>query len=120
MPWDRSADMFFTMQVLQHEARRVRIIKATGAEVAGYFGTLDGFPKQIDFCYIDAAHDYESVLNDLRLWWPIIRHTLAGDDYDREHEGVIRAVTEFAKTNGLRVDLTTDYDRGPSWYIEKY
>ncbi len=44
---------------------------------------------------------------------------LAGDDFDIHHPGVMQAVKEFAEELDLRVDLTTDYDRGPSWYIEK-
>lgn len=52
-------------------------------------------PKQVDFVYIDAAHDYKSVLEDLVAWTPKIkRHgIIAGHDF--EWPGVGKAVREF-------------------------
>jgi hypothetical protein len=56
------------------------------------------FPdKSLDFVFIDAAHDYESVLTDLELWFPKIRDggIIAGHDYCEHYNGVIKAVNEF-------------------------
>ncbi len=49
----------------------------------------------VDFVFLDANHSYESVVNDLRAWWPKIRPggMLAGHDYT--WTGVRRAVHEF-------------------------
>ncbi len=37
-----------------------------------------------DIIHLDAAHDYESVLSDLRVWWPLlpVGGALIGDDYE--------------------------------------
>ena len=40
-------------------------------------------PNSLDFVYVDARHDYESVLEDMRDWWTKLRPggILAGHDY---------------------------------------
>jgi hypothetical protein len=57
--------------------------------------------KSLDFVFIDAAHDYESVKSDIKAWLPKIKPGgyLAGHDYPT-WEGVTRAVNEiFGKQN---------------------
>lgn len=122
MPWDRSGDFALACAVLAPFADRVRILRAPSVEVSKYFGTLPAFPVCADLVYIDASHTFEDALADIEMWWPVVRSggILAGDDFDNEHAGVREAVKLFAEREGLRVDLTTDYDRAPSWYIEKY
>lgn len=82
-------------------------------------------PHSLDFAYIDARHDYDSVRNDLKLWYARLRPLgiLAGHDYlDGELPsgvfGVKRAVDEFSHQHGLRLHVTND---GPwfSWVIER-
>jgi hypothetical protein len=54
------------------------------------------FPdKSLDFCFIDAAHDYESVKSDILSYRPKMKSgaTLAGHDY--QEPGVRRAVDEL-------------------------
>lgn len=50
--------------------------------------------NSLDFVPIDAAHDYENVLSDIRAWWPKIKPggVLAGDDF--KFKGVNKAVLE--------------------------
>jgi hypothetical protein len=50
-----------------------------------------------DLIYIDAAHDYEGALSDIRDYWTILADTgiLFGDDYIT-WAGVTQAVNEFA------------------------
>lgn len=121
MPWDRAGDYDFAVGLLLPFAHRVRIIKAPSLDVAAYFGKIETFPVDTDFVYIDAAHDFYSAIQDIKAWWPLVREggILAGDDFDDTHPGVMEAVKQFANLFDLRVMLTTDYDRGPSWYIEK-
>lgn len=55
------------------------------------------FPKMsVDFAYIDAAHDYESVRRDILAWLPRMKPggLLAGDDYEY-WPGVRQAVDEL-------------------------
>ena len=49
--------------------------------------------------FIDGAHDYENMMNDIRLWMPLIRSggLLTGHDYGdnrKKHAGVSIAVNE--------------------------
>lgn len=52
--------------------------------------------KSLDFVFIDAAHDYESVKADIKAWLPKIKPDgyLAGHDYP-SWEGVTKAVNEI-------------------------
>lgn len=56
---------------------------------------------ELDFCFIDADHSYESVKNDILAWKPKVRSSggiIAGHDYDLswpELNGVIQAVDEL-------------------------
>lgn len=51
----------------------------------------------LDFVFLDAAHDFVNVTEDLHAWWPKIRPggLLAGHDYDQGWTGVRQAVDSF-------------------------
>jgi predicted O-methyltransferase YrrM len=53
-------------------------------------------PHSVDFCYIDASHEYEDVKADIEAWLPKMKPggTLAGDDYEF-YPGVAKAVDEL-------------------------
>lgn len=53
----------------------------------------------LDFVFIDAQHDYQSVKNDIDLWLPKIKKGgfISGHDYEPNFPGVIRAVDEKFK-----------------------
>ena len=52
--------------------------------------------ESLDFIFIDAAHDYNSVRKDILAWFPKLKKggIIAGHDYTT-HEGVKSAVDEF-------------------------
>ena len=56
-----------------------------------------------DFVFIDAAHSYEAVRDDIRLWAPKVRlgGWLGGHDYHAKFQGVIRAVDEAFGKDGI-------------------
>lgn len=57
-----------------------------------------------DICYIDAAHDYDSVLSDLNGAKTIKSGIICGDDYYYHNGSGIRdAVHDFANENSLSV-----------------
>jgi predicted O-methyltransferase YrrM len=68
-----------------------------------------------DIIYVDAAHEYESVLADLRAYWELLAPggVLFGDDYVC-WPGVTRAVNEFAAAKGLQPKVA-----GVVWTLHK-
>jgi hypothetical protein len=52
--------------------------------------------ESLDFVFIDASHDFASVLADLRAWWPKVKPggTLAGHDHTHHFPGVEQACHE--------------------------
>lgn len=85
--------------------------------------------ESLDFVYIDADRSSEAVKADINAWAPKVRKggIVAGHDYFIARTlGVIEAVDEYAKQNGLEVNTTewdndnpvTD-DRQPNWYFTK-
>ncbi len=121
MPWNRQGDLAIAVAALAKHHRRVRFLIEESQKAAAYFGTVPGMPAEVDFVYIDAAHDASHAWADMIAWWPVVRSggVLAGDDYDAWHPGVMEAVQQFSVENKLRVELTTDYNRAPSWFAYK-
>lgn len=70
----------------------------------------------LDFCYIDGAHDYDSVKSDIEAWWPRLKPggILGGHDFDPANQPVIQAVIEFAVRERLKL-----YALDPDWWIFK-
>ena len=77
-------------------------------------------PDNLDFVYIDGNHQYEFVKEDIKNYYEKMRKggILGGHDmyngFCFEHNGVIRAVTEFSVTNRLQL-----YVELPDWWIIK-
>jgi predicted O-methyltransferase YrrM len=61
---------------------------------AKYFATVE---TKFRFVFIDAAHDYDSVKEDILAWRPLVERggILAGHDYDWGFPGVVWAVREL-------------------------
>ena len=82
----------------------------------------------MDFVYIDARHDYESVLEDLDAWCPKMKPggIIAGHDYvdgmfAQGDFGVKSAVDEFFGERGIPVHGTkgpSPVELFPSWIVE--
>ena len=99
---------------------RAQVRRMTSVEAAPLFD--DGF---LDFVYIDANHMYDSVMNDLTVWWPKVRRggLMAGHDYlqgmfDGVDYGVKKAVDIFASSIRHEVGVTME-ESYPSWWIQK-
>lgn len=56
--------------------------------------------ESLDFVFIDAGHDYQSVTDDLTNWYPKIKTggIIAGHDYFSEWPEVVLAVNDFFLT----------------------
>jgi hypothetical protein len=88
-------------------------------------GALEIADESLDFCYIDARHDYKNVLEDLHAWYPKVKKggVLAGHDYldgmiEGTDFGVKKAVGEFFVSMPFEVKSTGEKDY-PSWYAIK-
>ena len=67
--------------------------------------------NSLDFVFIDAAHDYDSVRKDINAWFPKVKKqgVIAGHDYGR-HE-VRKAVTEFFQDHSI-------YESEDCWIVD--
>jgi hypothetical protein len=118
----RDADYMMAAMRLERFGEKAKLIRLPSVEAAKLFA-----PGSVDFVYVDAAHDYESVRGDIAAWWPAISREgiLAGHDFDNHelHAGVKQAVTAFAQQTGLTVYLTAvggyRQESEPSWMIYK-
>lgn len=89
------------------------LIRELSVEAADLFS--DGF---FDFVYIDAAHDYQSVLSDLEAWVPKVKKGgyVFGHDYldlTYEQNGcadleVKRAAEDYARIHGYSISVIED------------
>ena len=82
-------------------------IKGFSTEIANRYAD-----DSLDFVFINANHEYESVLNDIKSWFPKLKKdgVIAGHDYNME--GVSKAVIE-----SFGEDLIKMNNR--SWIVEK-
>jgi hypothetical protein len=61
-------------------------------------------PGPLRFLHIDAGHEYEEALSDMRKFVPLVRDggVIAVDDYyDRDFPGVAAATNDFTRESGL-------------------
>ena len=72
---------------------RCEMQRMPGHKVADF---SEGAGHEFDVVFIDALHDYESVKQDITLWWPLVREGgfLVLHDYNHKWPGVMRAVAE--------------------------
>ena len=82
-------------------SNKIIVVKKSSLDVAPTFP--DGF---FDFVYIDGNHNYESVKQDIALWFPKVKKggVLGGHDFDNRNitrQDVAEAVKDFAKENNL-------------------
>ena len=70
-----------------------------------------------DFVYIDADHSYQSVKQDIHLWFPKVRSggVICGHDYSSSWPGVMQAVDEFIDAHNLELKCYED----SSWSVIK-
>ena len=72
--------------------------------------------ESIDFVFIDACHEYENVVQDIKEWFPKVKSggIISGHDYD-SFIGVKRAVDEFVG----KYNLNLQRHEGYVWYCYK-
>lgn len=120
-PWNNfmdtnSNEIIGEIQYIQTQERlkmygNKRLIKKTSLEASKLFNN-----EELDFVYIDGDHSYESVKQDINLWYLKVKKggILSGHDYDKTTNGIIKAVNEFCNKNKLEF-MTASTD----WWIIK-
>lgn len=83
---------------LEPYKNRVEVIHDFSVGASRQF--LNGF---FDYIYIDAAHDYENVYQDINAWYPKLKEygTIGGHDFGQE--GVTKSVVFFSRKFSKRV-----------------
>lgn len=108
-----------TCERLCRFGERSRIVREPSVVAAATFAE-----RSLDFVYIDAAHDLESVREDIAAWYPRVRPggILAGHDYldgplGGMTCGVKSAVDEFCERERLEVGVTLRDAPLRSWFV---
>ena len=85
-------DVFHEIAASRGEGLTLHALRAASHRAVQTF--RDGW---FDVVFIDAAHDYENVRQDIELWLPKVKPggLLCGHDFFRDWPGVIRAVNEL-------------------------
>jgi predicted O-methyltransferase YrrM len=65
---------------------------------------LKNMEVEADMIYIDGAHEYDSVMRDLTLYWELLKDggVLIGDDYVG-WDGVTRAANAFSRSKKMQI-----------------
>ena len=121
---DQESHDFFekTKTKLTIFGNRSKIIRKSSQEAVRDFND-----ESLDFVYIDARHNYQSVKKDIEIWYPKVkkRGFLGGHDYCDDILpsgvcGVQSALDEFVKKHNHRLIITLEFSsRGRSWFIFK-
>ena len=79
-------------------------------------GLLIHHSVQPDLIHIDAAHEYQDVLEDVTMWWEVLAPggVMLGDDFSETWPGVQQAVSDFSALHKLKYHVDI-----PKWYIQK-
>lgn len=95
---------------------KCKVIKKTSLEAVQSFKY-----EELDFVYIDGAHQFDYVVTDIAMWGQKVRKggIISGHDYDETlFPDVIRAVNNYAEAHDVKtINITTDHT--PSWWFER-
>ncbi|MEM7267929.1 MAG: class I SAM-dependent methyltransferase [Pseudomonadota bacterium] len=125
-PWDADIEAYSENSYTAIQRKMAAEIEAGQVTLArGYSGQMvpNYADDYFDWVYVDGAHDYASVKEDLALCARVVKPggVIAGHDYLRwvsgtDRYGVLEAVNEFmADTKSPMVFLTNQYDKHDSF-----
>jgi hypothetical protein len=99
--WDENVREAFTLNLAPHGGKYQTIIDSSTNAAAMFSYNI------VDFLFLDASHDYESVKKDIEAWLPKMKpgSVMAGHDYTDDWEGLKKAVHEVF---GDRVQVLND------------
>lgn len=109
--WDNKKDYDKTKKKFI-EYENVHIIKKSSLDAS------KDFPDDyFNFIYIDALHNYKSVISDLQFWFPKLQKNGIFAGHDIHNINVKNAVKDFIEIIGSNIDLKIDYPN--DWYFVK-
>lgn len=114
--WDFTEIQQKFWEIVGDNRERCKHARCTSKSYVNSMVALNGVhPGAYDVVFIDALHDYESVKQDIALWWPLVREGgyLCGHDYNHKWPGVMRAVAEAFPL--FKVGLAPD----SVWFVRK-
>lgn len=82
------------------------------------YKAVDRINEKLDALYIDANHDYSTVLIDLKAYYPLVKKggIIGGHDWCPRYPGVSRAVNEFFNYPKM---VCENNERTEWWIIKK-
>ena len=89
-------------------SRQVRVVSGKSQDVA------NKIRNDLDFVYIDGSHEYEDVLNDIKLYYPKVKEGGIVGGHDFRIKDVLMAVIKFELDNNLKLHTKKD-----DWWFEK-
>ena len=110
-PWEDNKELSQAKKVFDECTERLKPYGDRCEMLAAYSpACADQFEDEsLDFVYIDALHDYDSVKADMEAWLPKLKYggVLAGHDYSlQDWPGIYTAVEEFSEEQGLFALIT--------------
>ena len=97
--WDKH---YFYVSRLMRFFPKLHIIRGTSIQAASFFPE-----NYFDLVFIDGNHFYESVMEDIKAWLPLVRNggILSGHDYAniKNITEVKKAVDEFFKEDPIEI-----------------
>ena len=101
---------------LQGYEQRIKWIKKKSAEAVEFIAD-----NSLDFVYIDGNHSFDSVMEDILLYYPKLKKggLLSGHDYDLEN--VKKAVDVSIKSHGLilHIENGAGFEKKIDWWSWK-
>lgn len=72
---------------------------------------------RLDFLYFDQLHDYESVRNDMEMWWPLLKDggLLVHRGYALSNTGIKKALDEFIAKHNLKAEWDNYHNEMIIW-----
>ena len=128
--WDLTITVVQSASVLAAKALR----ESNTLPLAAYWRDIDRSgsaatgKRTIDFVYLDARHDYRSVVEDICSWFPLVTPggILAGHDYIRSRYlhntlfTVRQAVDKFVFDLSLQLHNTQEAEENfPTWFVHR-
>ncbi len=108
--------VYFTFAKNMKKLQLDKVIAPLPLPSAQAYDVLKHYKIRADIVYIDAAHEYDAVLLDIKKYFEILKPggTMIGDDYHKTWPGVIKAVDEFCFHH--QIETVVD---GSVWSLRK-